>query len=57
MIHRLLAACLLAGLLVATDGCDDAFIDPFDNDGRYYTLYGYLDFSMLLGYKGGGGGR
>lgn len=24
-------------------GCDDAFIDPFSNDGKYYTVYGFLD--------------
>lgn len=23
--------------------CDDAVIDPFNNDGRYYTIYGFLD--------------
>lgn len=26
-------------------GCDEAFIDPFKNDGKYYTVYGYLDES------------
>ncbi|MEM8485208.1 MAG: hypothetical protein AAF564_06640 [Bacteroidota bacterium] len=26
-------------------GCDDAFIDPFKNDGKYYTVYGFLDES------------
>ena len=24
-------------------GCDDATLDPFDNDARYFTVYGYLD--------------
>lgn len=33
--------CLL--LLVLAGSCDDALIDPFSNDGRYYTIYGYLD--------------
>ena len=23
--------------------CDDTAIDPFENDGRYFTVYGYLD--------------
>lgn len=23
--------------------CEDAVLDPFSNDGRYYTIYGYLD--------------
>lgn len=31
----------LSGLLFL--GCEDSFIDPFENDGRYYTIYGYLD--------------
>lgn len=35
---------LLAGLLL-TAACGDAFIDPFDNDQRYYTIYGFLDES------------
>ena len=26
-------------------GCDDTFIDPFANDGKYFTVYGYLDAS------------
>lgn len=26
-------------------GCDTATIDPFNNDGKYYTIYGYLDQS------------
>ena len=25
--------------------CDDAFIDPFANDGNYFTVYGFLDQS------------
>ena len=24
-------------------GCDDTLIDPFDNDERYFTVYGFLD--------------
>lgn len=30
-------------LFVLLSGCDDTLIDPFDNDGRYFTVYGYLD--------------
>jgi len=30
---------LLAGLLFATAACEDSFIDPFDNEDRYYTIY------------------
>ena len=28
-------------------GCDDTFLDPFDNDQRYFTVYGFLDPSQL----------
>lgn len=40
MIASWMVAC---SLLLA--GCDEAFIDPFKNDGKYYTVYGYLDES------------
>ena len=33
---------LFSGIL---HGCDNAFIDPFDNDDKYYTIYGFLDES------------
>ena len=39
----ILTTCSLAGVLLATAACGDAFIDPFDNDGRYYTIYGFID--------------
>ena len=41
--QRLLSRAALAGLLLATASCGDTFIDPFDNDGRYYTIYGFID--------------
>ncbi len=30
-------------LLLLLTGCDDTFVDPFENEARYYTVYGYLD--------------
>ena len=36
------AACLFA-LCVASIGCSDTTIDPFDNEERYYSIYGFLD--------------
>ena len=24
-------------------GCDDTFLDPFENEQRYFTVYGFLD--------------
>lgn len=38
---RILTAFLLVALTLS--GCDDTLIDPFDNDERYFTVYGYLD--------------
>ncbi len=34
---------LLTVLLLATAACNDTFIDPFDGQGRYYTIYGFID--------------
>ena len=36
-----LSLCLV--LMLALQGCGDAFVDPFHNEGRYYTIYGFLD--------------
>lgn len=30
-------------LLLLGSGCDDAVIDPFENEEKYFTIYGYLD--------------
>lgn len=30
-------------LAVGTLGCSDTTLDPFDNDARYFTVYGFLD--------------
>ncbi len=40
---KILRPILLIGLLVVTASCGDTFIDPFDNDGQFFTIYGYLD--------------
>ncbi|MFQ5569685.1 MAG: hypothetical protein ACE5G0_08410 [Rhodothermales bacterium] len=37
-----LCLCLLAGMLFATSSCDDPFIDPFENNDRYFTVFGFL---------------
>ena len=34
---------LLIGLLPAMTACDETAIDPFDNDGRFFTIYGFID--------------
>jgi len=36
-----LAAVVILGISIA--GCDQSDLDPFDNDGRYFTVWGYLD--------------
>lgn len=36
-------ACLLLAAGALLSGCDDTIIDPFDNEERYFTVYGYLD--------------
>ncbi len=30
-------------LVIITAGCSDTVIDPFNNDGKFFTVYGYLD--------------
>ena len=36
-------ALVVAGVLLATTACDDAFIDPFENDDRFFSIYGFID--------------
>lgn len=40
-----IAQCALVCLLVAltSAGCDDTVIDPFENDGKIFSVFGYLD--------------
>ncbi len=38
-----LVLAVIAVVVLSTSGCDDTTIDPFDNDERYFTVYGYLD--------------
>ena len=37
------AAFFLLVLTACLTGCDSTEVDPFENDGRYYTVYGFLD--------------
>ncbi len=32
-------------LLICSSGCEDSFIDPFNNESKYFTIYGFLDES------------
>lgn len=34
-------------LALSLTACDDTFLDPFDNDQRYFTVYGFLDPTRL----------
>lgn len=34
--------------LVCLVSCSDTFLDPFENDGRYYSVYGFIDASESL---------
>lgn len=44
MLYRFRWIPVLALILAGTlSGCDDTLIDPFDNEERYFTVYGYLD--------------
>ncbi|MFB3133260.1 MAG: hypothetical protein ACE10K_12130 [Rhodothermales bacterium] len=40
---NILGLTVLAGLLLTTAACGDAFIDPFDNDNRFFSIYGFID--------------
>ena len=35
---------VLVGLFTLSS-CSDTFLDPFENDGRYYSVYGFIDAS------------
>lgn len=41
-MHKIYVSVLLAVLFLTT-GCDDTVIDPFSNEGKYFTIFGYLD--------------
>ncbi len=41
MSHRFIVG--LFCLLFVLTACEDTFIDPYNNDERYFTVYGYLD--------------
>ena len=42
--QRAFFATLMSVLLImALSGCEETVLDPFQNDGRYFTVYGYLD--------------
>ncbi|MEZ4702622.1 MAG: hypothetical protein R2834_19975 [Rhodothermales bacterium] len=43
IITRTLTALIAAVAIALQMGCEDSFVDPFDNEQRYYTVYGYLD--------------
>lgn len=45
-MRRTRTAFLLA--LVVLAACDDPFIDPFANDGRYFTVWGWIDPAASL---------
>ena len=48
---RFRAGALLVGMvLFATTffaACSDDFVDPFNNDGRYFTVYGFIDSQKI----------
>lgn len=47
MRSRFLMPLIAFGLLSLTS-CSDTFLDPFENDGRYYSLYGFIDASETV---------
>jgi len=44
-MYRFLAKSLCLIGLLTLSSCSDTFLDPFENDGRYYSVYGFLDAS------------
>jgi hypothetical protein len=43
MKRILLLPLILTAVVLTGTGCDDTFLDPFDNEQRYFTVFGYLD--------------
>lgn len=43
MVQRFPAIVLIVIGLLTLTSCSETFLDPFENDGRYYSVYGYLD--------------
>ncbi|MEM8486439.1 MAG: DUF4249 family protein [Bacteroidota bacterium] len=46
---RIGTALLMVVMLLIT-ACSDDFIDPFENEGRYFTVYGFID-SQKISHK------
>ncbi len=42
-MNNYLRAILLICLLLIQTSCSDTMIDPFSNDGRFFTIYGFVD--------------
>lgn len=45
---RLLPPTLIVLAILTLSSCSDTFLDPFENDGRYYSVYGFLDASQSV---------
>lgn len=43
MLSRVYIGLIGCVLLFGGTSCDDSFIDPFENEDHYFTIYGYLD--------------
>lgn len=42
-MRQSLLGLVIIGILVSLSGCGDTFLDPYDNEQRYFTVYGFLD--------------
>ncbi len=45
--QRFVLGAVLVAVLAVLSGCDETFLDPFDNDERFFTVYGFLDPMQL----------
>ena len=45
LMKRLIQYSTVLACLAFLLSCSDTFLDPFENDGRYYSVYGFLDVS------------
>jgi len=41
--NRTIHALLISAVALSFSACGDTLIDPFENDEKYFTVYGYLD--------------
>ena len=50
--NRTTYALVISALVLSFSACGDTLIDPFENDEKYFTVYGFLDQEKMNNHSG-----